>query len=230
MIASEVSGSSNMVNTTVASHGESTLYDIVSVPRGTGEQAFKKENASFPSPKVVRSASRRSHRRADNPNIYQLSSDLREKAIECLENKYGGKEQANKAARVIQHHYRRWIMHRSFKRMRAFSDRKNSLTRAPGSYFKKIIQSSLVFYGPDNPVMIVDDNENCPIDTRLSTSSSDSEAPSSDTIDVSNCDLSDNLSEIVAVNKFIDIQDNETIYEEAESTSVEEKVSFFFHN
>ncbi|XP_047146461.1 IQ motif and SEC7 domain-containing protein 1 isoform X1 [Hydra vulgaris] len=212
---SEVSDISN-TNIRIASHGESTLYDIVNISRDTGGPALNNENVTFSSPKLARSSRLRNLPR-DSSSIYQLSSDLREKAIECLENKYGGKEKANRAAKVIQHHYRRWIMHRSFQRMRAFSDRKNSLTKAPGNYFKKLQQTSLVFYGPENPVMIVDDNE-CQLDNKLSISSSDSEEPSSDAIDGSNSDLSNNTTNEAVINNFEQFHIDGTIPEELESS------------
>ena len=107
---------------------------------------------------IQRSGSKRTHRRDGSRSIqeYQLSSDLRDKKLELLEKKYGGKEKANNAALVIQQHYRHWVMGRSFHRIRAFSERKKSITRMPERHFEKLKQTSLVFYGPENPVMIVD--------------------------------------------------------------------------
>ena len=53
---------------------------------------------------------------------YQLSPDLHDKSIKFLERKYGGKERAHWAARVIQLYYRKHTMNQRFTRMRTFSD------------------------------------------------------------------------------------------------------------
>lgn len=104
-----------------------------------------------------RTSRRGSHRRSESSNMYELSSDLREKNIECLEKKYGGKIKANNAARKIQQCYRHWVLNKSFLRMRASSGRKRSITM-PEKHFEKLKKTSLVFYGPENPVMIIDDD------------------------------------------------------------------------
>ena len=53
---------------------------------------------------------------------YELSPDLHDKSIKLLEKKYGGKERAHWAARVIQLSYRKYAMNQRFTRMRTFSD------------------------------------------------------------------------------------------------------------
>lgn len=53
---------------------------------------------------------------------YELSPDLRDKSIKLLERKYGGKDKAHWAARVIQLYYRKHAMNQRFTRMRTFSD------------------------------------------------------------------------------------------------------------
>ena len=151
----------NISTREVASHGESTSYDLVDEPRVNGSDvAITAELPTISSPlkrTIQRSSSRRSRR--NDSATYELSVDLRDKAIEILEHKYGGKEKSNKAARAIQQCYRRWKLSKSFHRMRAFSGRKYSITRMPEQHFEKLKKSSLVFYGPENPVMIVDDEE-----------------------------------------------------------------------
>ena len=148
-----------MTQREVASHGESTSYDIVDEKRKDNNNANKIPELPVsisPTKKTIaqRSSARR-HHRSNSANLYDLSVDLREKTIQCLENKYGGKEMANEAARQIQLCYRHWVISRSFLRMRAFSGRKRSITM-PEKHFEKLKKTTLVFYGPDNPVMIVD--------------------------------------------------------------------------
>eukprot|EP00795_Rhopilema_esculentum_P002260 gene2260-17870_t len=93
--------------------------------------------------------------RADS---YQLSPDLQAVTNDLLANKYGGKEKANSAAKVIQEYYRHWVLSRSFKRMRAYSEkRKKSITRYP----ERILDSDRkrgqnTMYNIENPVLIVD--------------------------------------------------------------------------
>lgn len=139
-----------------ASHGESTSYEIVDETRGHAEEA--KVIIKSPSKKHIHRTSSRDRarvHRSDSVNLYELSTDIADKAIECLEKKYGGKERANQAARAIQQCYRHWVLNKGFKRVRAYSGRKRSLTM-PEKQFQKLKQKSLFFYGPDNPVMIVD--------------------------------------------------------------------------
>lgn len=141
-----------------ASHGESTSYDIVNERRDSGH-AEAKVIIKTPSKKHIHRTSSRDRQRthrSDSGNLYELSTDIADKAIECLEKKYGGKENANQAARAIQQCYRHWVLNKGFKRVRAYSGRKRSLTM-PEKQFEKLKQKSLVFYGPENPVMIVDE-------------------------------------------------------------------------
>ncbi|XP_057296580.1 IQ motif and SEC7 domain-containing protein 3-like isoform X2 [Hydractinia symbiolongicarpus] len=148
----------SMSNREVASCGESTAYHLVDEKRDVNSAQSQVPVIFSPSKKLIakRSSSRR-HHRSSSGSFYELSTDLREKTIECLENKYGGKEKANAAAKTIQQSYRHWVLSRSFLRMRAFSGRKRSLT-LPAKNFELLKKESLVVYGPDNPVMIVDDN------------------------------------------------------------------------
>jgi len=91
-------------------------------------------------------------------STYQLSPDLQAVTVDLLANKYGGKEKANNAAKVIQDYYRQMVLSRSFKRVRAYSEkRKKSFTQLPEYPFhvaKKLSQPS--FYDIENPVLIVD--------------------------------------------------------------------------
>ena len=138
------------------SHGESTSYQTVDEKRNITISADVPRIMTPTKRGLSRSTSRR-HRRSDSTSVYELSSDLKAMALECLENKYGGKERSNKAARIIQQYYRHWVLNRSFLRMRSISGRRRSITM-PEKHFEKLKQSTLVFYGPENPVMIVDDN------------------------------------------------------------------------
>lgn len=58
------------------------------------------------------------------PESYELSSDLFEKRIEVLRNKYGGAENAEKAARIIQEAYRRYRMRLNFRKIRKSKNRR----------------------------------------------------------------------------------------------------------
>ena len=97
---------------------------------------------------------------------YQLSPDLQAVTVDLLANKYGGKEKANNAAKIIQEYYRHWVLSRSFKRMRAYSERrKKSITRYPENLLKmEKIPGHNSVYDIENPVLIVDldddDNKN----------------------------------------------------------------------
>ena len=89
---------------------------------------------------------------------YQLSPDLQAVTVDLLANKYGGKEKANRAAKIIQEYYRHWVLSRSFRRVRAYSEkRKKSFTQYPEYPFnvvKKLSQTAV--YDIENPVLIVD--------------------------------------------------------------------------
>merc|ERR1712189_133907 len=64
----------------------------------------------------------------------------------------GVAKKANKAARIIQEYYRHWVFSKSFKRMRAYSEkRKRSISRPDARFAGRSI-----IYGHDNPVLIVD--------------------------------------------------------------------------
>jgi len=142
-----------------SSHGESTCYDTVNEERNEKQNQESEAKPITPKTKklINRSSSRdrARHRRSDSTNLYELSADIAEKAMECLEKKYGGKDKANAAARTIQLSYRHWVLNKSFLRVRAYSGRRRSLT-LPEKQFQKLKDKSLVFYGPENPVMIVD--------------------------------------------------------------------------
>jgi len=144
-----------------SSHGESTSYNTVNEERTSKQQEPERKSkpvVKTPSKKLIHRTSSRDRARPhrnDSANLYELSTDIAEKAIECLEKKYGGKEKANGAARTIQHSYRHWILNKGFLRVRAYSGRRRSLTM-PEKQFQLLKNKSLVFYGPENPVMIVD--------------------------------------------------------------------------
>ena len=144
-----------------SSHGESTSYNTVNEERTSKQQEPERKTKPIvktPSKKLIHRTSSRDRARPhrnDSANLYELSTDIAEKAIECLEKKYGGKEKANGAARIIQHSYRHWILNKGFLRVRAYSGRRRSLTM-PEKQFQLLKNKSLVFYGPENPVMIVD--------------------------------------------------------------------------
>lgn len=121
----------------------------------------------YQSKKPLQRTPRHTPRRNDSSVHYELSSDLREKNLQCLEKKYGGKENANQAALLIQQCYRHWALNKSFKRMRASSGRKRSIT-LPEKHFGKLNKTSLVFYGPENPVMIIDDENRFHMDSTKS--------------------------------------------------------------
>lgn len=97
-------------------------------------------------------------------DMYQLSPDLQAVTVDLLANKYGGKEKANNAARVIQEYYRHWVLSKSFRRMRAYSEkRKKSITRYP----EKLLDAERNknhWRGPghkiEQPVLIVDMDAN----------------------------------------------------------------------
>ena len=151
-----ISSVPNMTSRITESHGESTAYQTVDEKRNMAISADVPRIITPTKRGLSRSVSRR-HRRSDSTSVYELSSDLKAMALECLENKYGGKERSNKAARIIQQYYRHWVLNRSFLRMRSMPGRRRSITM-PEKHFEKLKQSTLVFYGPENPVMIVDDN------------------------------------------------------------------------
>ncbi|PIK54488.1 putative IQ motif and SEC7 domain-containing protein 1 [Apostichopus japonicus] len=51
-------------------------------------------------------------------NSYELSADLYNKQVEMLERRYGGRQRAQSAARVIQEAYRKYEMNREFQKLR----------------------------------------------------------------------------------------------------------------
>ena len=89
------------------------------------------ESKSFPCVQY-RDSSKKSFSRTDSQKVkrksfYELSPDISDKHVQLLENCYGGKKKANHAARVIQQHYRSWIMKKAYLRIRTQSEvRKNS--------------------------------------------------------------------------------------------------------
>ena len=54
-------------------------------------------------------------------SFYELSPDISDKHVQMLEKNYGGKKRANRAARIIQQHYRTWAMQRTYCRIRTQS-------------------------------------------------------------------------------------------------------------
>ncbi|XP_031560560.1 IQ motif and SEC7 domain-containing protein 1-like isoform X1 [Actinia tenebrosa] len=60
---------------------------------------------------------------------YELSPDLQERSLMLLERKYGGKEKAHRSAQIIQSYYRKYMMDRRFKRIRAYSETPDKLLR-----------------------------------------------------------------------------------------------------
>ena len=167
----------------VSTHGESTSYNTVNEERTSKQQASEpsKPNVKTSIKKLIRTSSRDRGRpiRSDSSNLYVLSSDIADKAIECLENQYGGKEKANNAAKTIQHYYRHFMLSKGFLRVRAYSGRRRSLTM-PEKQFQLLKNKSLVFYGPDNPVMIVD----CEIEKSDIETNSSLEESTEDSVDV----------------------------------------------
>ena len=145
----------------VSTHGESTTYNTVNEERTSSQQASERNKSiskNTSNKKIIHRTSSRDRGRpirSDSSNLYELSSDIADKAIECLENKYGGKEKSNNAAKTIQHYYRHFMLSKGFLRVRAYSGRRRSLTM-PEKQFQLLRNKSLVFYGPENPVMIVD--------------------------------------------------------------------------
>ena len=87
---------------------------------------------------------------------YELSADLKAITVDMLEKKYGGKERANKAARTIQEYYRHWNLSRSFKRVRAYSEKRK---RSSAHLTDKQRESMKKLFGQENPVLIVDMTE-----------------------------------------------------------------------
>lgn len=82
------------------------------------------KNSESPKKTLTRSESRKAKRKS----YYELSPDISDKHVQILVNCYGGKQKANHAARVIQQHYRSWIMKRAYHRLRAQSEvRRTSL-------------------------------------------------------------------------------------------------------
>jgi len=170
-------------------HGESTSYQETNIRRLNSSPASMNRdipliNTPSKKGKIIQRSLSRKHRRSDSSSVYELSTDLKAMVHECLENKYGGKEASNTAARTIQQCYRHYVLSKSFLRMRAFSGRRRSLTM-PGKHFEKLKKTSLVFYGPNNPVMIVDDGFPIPIsddDIVISSDHADVVAPGSDAV------------------------------------------------
>ena len=60
-------------------------------------------------------------RKKNRKSCYELSPDISDKHVQMLEKKYGGKERANRAARIIQQYYRKWSMNRTYCRLRTQS-------------------------------------------------------------------------------------------------------------
>uniref|UniRef100_A0A915I0R8 SEC7 domain-containing protein n=1 Tax=Romanomermis culicivorax TaxID=13658 RepID=A0A915I0R8_ROMCU len=56
---------------------------------------------------------------------YEFSSDFQQKQIEILENRYGGRIRANRAASVIQRAYRRYDLQKKFKTLVSNKKRRN---------------------------------------------------------------------------------------------------------
>ena len=78
-------------------------------------------NSTCISPKKAtlgRSESRKQNRKS----FYELSPDISDRHVQLLEKNYGGKERANRAARIIQQHYRSWTMKRTYRRLRSQSE------------------------------------------------------------------------------------------------------------
>ena len=61
-------------------------------------------------------------RKKNRKSLYELSPDISDKHVQLLEKKYGGKERANRAARIIQQYYRRWSMKKTYCRLRTQSE------------------------------------------------------------------------------------------------------------
>ncbi|XP_046840153.1 LOW QUALITY PROTEIN: uncharacterized protein LOC124434310 [Xenia sp. Carnegie-2017] len=59
-------------------------------------------------------------------SFYELSPDISDKHVQMLEKKYGGKERAHKAAKIIQQQFRRWSMKRTYARLRTQSEARRS--------------------------------------------------------------------------------------------------------
>ena len=122
--------------------------------------SFSKGSDSTPQKSSRRSGShvKRQNSKGRVDISYQLSPDLQAVTVDLLANKYGGKEKANRAAKVIQEYYRHWVLSRSFRRVRAYSEkRKKSYTQIPEYPFnvvKKLSQTAV--YDIENPVLIVD--------------------------------------------------------------------------
>eukprot|EP00794_Sanderia_malayensis_P006050 gene6050-6752_t len=122
------------------------------------------ERRSMPSPVQAKLSTKRgSHVKRQNSKgrvdmDYVLSPDLKQVTVDLLANKYGGRDKANNAARIIQEYYRHWVFSKSFKRMRAYSEkRKRSITRPPMKSFEEdqLVGKSMI-HNMENPVMIVD--------------------------------------------------------------------------
>ena len=142
-IADEIDGKTTVVN-----------------KEGSASSSYGKGSAVSPQKSSRRTGShvKRQNSKGRVDSSYQLSPDLQAVTVDLLANKYGGREKANNAARVIQDHYRQMVLSRSFKRVRAYSEkRKKSFTQLPEYPFhvaKKLSQPSI--YDIENPVLIVD--------------------------------------------------------------------------
>lgn len=96
--------------------GEKITIALSSTPNSTAQCTSSKKAT------LVRSDSRKKTRKS----CYELSPDISDKHVQLLEKKYGGKERANRAARIIQQRYRRWAMKRTYLRLRTQSEARRS--------------------------------------------------------------------------------------------------------
>ena len=61
-------------------------------------------------------------RKKNRASVYELSPDISDKHVQLLEKNYGGKARANRAARIIQQHFRSWNMRKTYCRLRTQSE------------------------------------------------------------------------------------------------------------
>ena len=78
-------------------------------------------NSTCSSPKKA-AFGRGESRKKNRKSYYELSPDISDKNVQLLEKNYGGKERANRAARIIQQQYRSWAMKRTYCRLRTQSE------------------------------------------------------------------------------------------------------------
>ena len=128
------------------------------IPKGCGKEVTSTPQKS--SSRRTGSHVKRQNSKGRVDTSYQLSPDLQAVNVDLLAKKYGGTETANSAAKVIQEFYRHWVLSRSFQRMRAYSERrKQSITRYSES-LSVDKQSQNGVFNIENPVLIVDLNDN----------------------------------------------------------------------